>query len=244
MASVLHRVMARVVICGTARSNASTSRGWSISSPIPGSFRIVGSMPIARAAARCGKRLSSPKRSGTASGGEHTPRWSRVVMRGHDGEATAPAARPVPPRFRPRSPRDVARHGQHRRPAFLRAECGPRRQRAGMAIARTSVTTRAPWRAPSASLPASSVLTRYAGQRAPRPAPQQLLEHRRASARGAAAGARKRGEALLRASQLLRRHRRPDAGHAQPVAPQPARRRASTILHACQRLAIRPTWSS
>src|SRR5205823_9436190 len=46
------------------------SAGLSISNAIPGKCNTVGRMPRASAAARCGKKLSSPKRNGTASGGD------------------------------------------------------------------------------------------------------------------------------------------------------------------------------
>ena len=55
---------------------------------------MVGSMPARRAAARCGKKLSSPKRSGTASAGEHSNGvGAQLVVRWSDGEGRSFAVR-------------------------------------------------------------------------------------------------------------------------------------------------------
>ena len=58
-----------------------------MSMPMPGWRITVGSMPQRRAASRCGKKLSSPKRSGTTSGGEQsTALEPRSSCAGDDGE--------------------------------------------------------------------------------------------------------------------------------------------------------------
>ena len=68
------------VAAGTS-VKAARSSGVSTSSAMPGRRSTVGRMPHASAARKCGKKLSSPKRNGTASGGEQMiafdPRSSR-----------------------------------------------------------------------------------------------------------------------------------------------------------------------
>ena len=72
---------ARARVGDGSSAKAARSSGVSTSSARPGRCSTVGRMPSASAARRCGKKLSSPKRSGTASGGEQItafePRSSR-----------------------------------------------------------------------------------------------------------------------------------------------------------------------
>ena len=104
---------------------------------MPGRRSTVGRMPHASAARKCGKKLSSPKRNGTASGGEQMiafePRSSR------DG-AIVKAGRGAMRREKLRDlcgsdERDVAGQGQHAgTPLFGQEPCRCR-DRAGMPVA-------------------------------------------------------------------------------------------------------------
>ena len=117
-----------------------------MSMAMPGWRSTVGSMPRARAAARCGRKLSSPKRSGTAAGGEQMHGvGAAIVVRGHDGEGRRRPVRGEDGRDLGRRDRgDVAGQGQHRRSALARQQ--PRRggDRAGMPVARAVLVR--PWR--------------------------------------------------------------------------------------------------
>ena len=123
--------------CGRRRK-AARSTGWSISMAMPGWRITVGSMPQRRAASRCGKKLLSPKRSGTASGGEQItalePRSSCAGEMVKDGAGRCAATTAVD--LRRRGGGNVGRQGEHAAAAFAREQPQPRRDAAGMAVAR------------------------------------------------------------------------------------------------------------
>ena len=196
---------------GVAHKRASTSSGWSISKPIPGNFTTVGSMARARAAARCGRKLSSPKRSGITRGGEQStafePRSSRAGTIVSDGDGRLAVMTAAISGCR--DARNIARHSQHCFPALCRKDTCHGGDRAGVAVA-CAVRH-------DAGAVASGQFRREwiervdhdSRQRCLGECRQHVLQHRR-SQRLALLRCQQWGQALLGAGEFLHRHRRPD----------------------------------
>ena len=134
----LHRA-ARARGCATASPGTrARSSGVSISSAMRGRRTTRGSMPRAFAAARCGKKLSSPKRSGTASAGEHSTAFEpMLVVRRHDREGGRGAdARASRCRISSGSTSGMSPGTRQQAEAARRQRARRRRDRAGVSVAR------------------------------------------------------------------------------------------------------------
>ena len=123
-------------------SRSARSSGVSISSATLGTRNTAGSMPDAFAAARCGRKLSLPNRSGTAPAGEQgiafEPRSSRAgtmtkprPLCSHRG----PMSRQEMPDIVALHQRDVGRQRDHVPSARIES-ARRRRNGGGMSIAR------------------------------------------------------------------------------------------------------------
>ena len=196
---------------------------------MPGRRSTVGRMPHASAARKCGKKLSSPKRKGTASGGEQMiafdPRSSRDGAIVNAGAGRCAARSCVISAGS--DERNVAGHGQHAGTPLRGEEPCRRRNRSAVPVAGAylddarAIARRQPACRRVDGHDRQPAETRRRGERR-----QYILEHRQHQ-RPPPLGRQHRRQPFLGPIQLLDRHDRPHAhfkhrGRPLPAPPSPS----------------------